>query len=183
VDAADPRLRARIERALAVEGGCGAAIVTTETSDLAALRAGAPGCPLIVVGVRRSQVAGALDGGADAVLTGPLREAELRARLRALARRRDGRVVVGALELDLAARRALLDGAELLLPRREFALLCRLASAPGRVFSKAELAGSAPTTASRTLERQMARLRLRLGPHAQMLVTVWGVGYRLGKPA
>ena len=55
-------------------------------------------------------------------------------------------------------------------------------------LTKAELlrscwgAGAGPP-ASRTLERHAARLRRRLGRHAPMLVTVWGVGYRLDEPA
>jgi DNA-binding response OmpR family regulator len=121
------------------------------------------------------------------VLAGPVRPAELRARVRALARVAETRWTVGTLVLDTRGRVALLDGAALALPRREFALLCCLASSPGRVFSKAELlrscwgAGAGPP-ASRTLERHAARLRRRLGRHAPMLVTVWGVGYRLDEP-
>jgi len=160
--------------------------VTAGARDLAALRAENPRAALVAVGLRRSAVAAALDAGADVVLTGPLRPAELRARLRALARRREARLSIGALTLEPAAHRVLLDGAELALPRREFVLLCCLASAPGRAFSKAELLatcwGRVPP-ASRTLERHAARLRRRLGRHAPMLVTVWGVGYRLDQPA
>ena len=67
------------------------------------------------------------------------------------------------------------------------ALLCCLAREPGRVVTKAELLRSCwdPGDAgahSRTLERHAARLRRRLGRHGQMLVTVWGVGYRLDAP-
>jgi two-component system, OmpR family, response regulator TctD len=154
---------------------------------IAAMRAAAPAGRVLVVGVRRAQVAVALDAGADAVLAGPLRPAELRARVRVLTRRAETRWSVGALVLDTRARVALLDGADLGLPRREFALLCALASAPGRVFSKSELLRScweagACSPSSRTLERQAARLRRRLGPHAPMLVTVWGIGYRLDGP-
>jgi DNA-binding response OmpR family regulator len=59
-----------------------------------------------------------------------------------------------------------------------------LASEPGRVFTKAELLRSCwergdDRARSRTLERHAARLRRRLGRHGPMLVTVWGVGYRL----
>jgi len=139
-----------------------------------------------VVGARRSSVASVLDAGADAVLLGSLRPAELRARVRAIERRYAERLTVGPLTLHPRAHRGDLDGAELRLPRREFALLCCLASAPGRAFSKAELIAGCwgtPPPASRTLERHAARLRARLGRRAPMLVTVWGVGYRLDEPA
>jgi len=181
---AEPWLREQIVRALERQPH-GALIVATAAADVAALRAGNPLASLVVVCLRRSAIAAALDGGADAVLVGALRPAELRARVRALARRGD-RLTVGPLTLEPAARRALLDGAELPLPRREFALLCCLAAAPGRAFTKAELLascwGSTPP-ASRTLEAHAARLRRRLDHRAPMLVTVWGVGFRLDEPA
>jgi DNA-binding response OmpR family regulator len=188
VIAADPVLRARIERALATEPSGGPLVVTTDAAGVAALRAAHPAARVLVVGVRRAQVAAALDAGADAALAGLIRPAELRARVRVLAHRAERRWSVGALVLDTRARVALLDGADLGLPRREFALLCCLASAPGRVFSKAELLRSCweegvCSPSSRTLERQAARLRRRLGRHAPMLVTVWGIGYRLDEPA
>jgi DNA-binding response OmpR family regulator len=181
---AEPRLREQIVRALQSQPH-GPLIVATAAADLAALRAGNPLAALVVVGLRRSAVASALDAGADSALSGALRPAELRARVRAFAARRD-RLTVGPLTLEPAARRARLDGVELALPRREFALLCALAAAPGRAFSKAELLASCwgpITPASRTLEAHAARLRRRLGRHAPMLVTVWGVGFRLDEPA
>jgi DNA-binding response OmpR family regulator len=80
----------------------------------------------------------------------------------------------------------MLDGVELHLAPREFALLAELAVSPGRLRTKAELLAicwgpAAP--ASRTLERHIARLRARLGRRGAMLVTVWGAGYRLDEPA
>ncbi|MCA1688886.1 MAG: winged helix-turn-helix domain-containing protein [Actinobacteria bacterium] len=91
---------------------------------------------------------------------------------------------VGPIEIDTRARRATLAGQPLELTRREYELLVHLAGAPGRVFTKRELldevwaqpAGSS----TRRLDAQVARLRRRLGEHRALLVTVWGVGYRLG---
>ena len=71
-------------------------------------------------------------------------------------------------------------------------MLARLAAVPGRVFTKQELlqalSDAAPTRAAapdprrpnRRVDTQAARLRRRLGEHRGLLVTVWGVGYRLG---
>jgi DNA-binding response OmpR family regulator len=92
---------------------------------------------------------------------------------------------VGPITIDPAARRVTLAGRPLALTRREYELLVHLAAAPGRVFTKQELlqsiwstpVGGAPT---RRLDAQVARLRRRLGDHRALLVTVWGVGYRLG---
>lgn len=187
VVATDAVLRAGLERALAAQP-FESAVVMADVAALDATRAAHPGAAVLVVGVRRAQVAAALDAGADAVLTGALRPVELRARVRALQRRSEAGWTVGALAIDTRAHVARLDGAELALPRREFALLRCLASAPGRVFTKAELLSScwdagACSPSSRTLERHAARLRRRLGRHGSMLVTVWGVGYRLDEPA
>jgi DNA-binding response OmpR family regulator len=179
-------LRVQIERALAAQA-LDALIVAADIAGLVTLRAAHPAAVLLVVGVRRVQVAAAFDAGADAVLSGPPRPAELCARVRALARSGETRWTVGPIEVDTRARVARLGDADLGLPRREFALLRALASAPGRVFTKAELlctcweAGACSPT-SRTLERHASRLRRRLGCHASMLVTVWGIGYRLDEP-
>ena len=187
VIAADASLRVGIERAIAAQPP-ESSVVTADIALLDASRAAHPGAAVLVVGVRRSQVAAVLDAGADAVLTGALRPAELRARVRALERRHDGCWIVGALAIDARARVVSLDGADLRLPRREFALLRCLASEPGRMFTKAELLSTcwnaaACSPSSRTLERHATRLRRRLGRHGSMLVTVWGIGYRLDEPA
>jgi DNA-binding response OmpR family regulator len=183
---ADPALRARVESALAANSPW-PVIVTGDLAALAALRASDPGARVVVVALRRADVGAALDAGADVALAGQLRPAELRARVRALARRVETRWTVGPLSIDRDALAVMLDGRRLALPRRELALLCCLASAPGRVFTKAELQRScwdagACSAESRTLERHAARLRRKLGSHAAMLVTVWGVGYRLDAP-
>ena len=181
----DPALAATLARALRGQPRAGV-IVTDSLAGLAALRATHPGAAIVIVALRRSQVAAALDAGADCALTGPIRPAELRARVRALARRGERRLSVGPIVLDGAARSARLDGAPLALPAREFEVLRCLASAPGRVFTKQELqraCWSAEAARSRTLERHIARLRGRLGAHRSMLVTVWAVGYRLDPPA
>jgi DNA-binding response OmpR family regulator len=94
------------------------------------------------------------------------------------------RLRVGPIEVDTRARLATLAGQPLELTRREYELLAHLAAAPGRVFTKGELLtevwGQPVGTSSRRLDTMVARLRRRLGEHRALLVTVWGVGYRLG---
>lgn len=182
----DPALRGRIERALtqAVPEG----IVAVDPSAVAALRAAHPAAAIVVVGVPRGAVATTLDAGADAAMTGEPDAAELRARLRAVARRRRPVLSVGAIELRPVDRAARLDGRLLPLAPREFDVLCCLAAAAGAVVTKAALTARCweapgPDPAGRALERCVSRLRARLGAHAPLLVTVWGVGYRLGEPA
>jgi len=92
---------------------------------------------------------------------------------------------LGPLEIDPAARKASVNGADVVLAKKEFALLSILATAPDRVFSKSELLravwGLESTTKSRTLDSHASRLRNKLrGAGAEALVVnCWGVGYRL----
>jgi DNA-binding response OmpR family regulator len=74
----------------------------------------------------------------------PFSYPELRARVEALLRRADvrrrpGRLRVGELEVDAAARVVRLRGTPIELSQKEFALVRTLASDPTRVFTKDEL--------------------------------------------
>jgi len=92
---------------------------------------------------------------------------------------------LGPLEIDPAARTASVNGTDLVLAKKEFALLSILATAPDRVFGKAELLravwGLESTTKSRTLDSHASRLRgkLRSAGAGALIVNCWGVGYRL----
>jgi len=92
---------------------------------------------------------------------------------------------LGPLEIDSAARTASVNGTDVVLAKKEFALLSILATAPDRVFSKAELLravwGIESTTKTRTLDSHASRLRgkLRSAGAEALVVNCWGVGYRL----
>ncbi len=131
--------------------------------------------------------------GADDVLAGPLRPAELAARVGLLVRTpvESCRLSVGPIMIDVFTRRVTLAGRPIDLTPTEYDLLATLAAHPGRVFTKAELlhvtqprATTRPPTESgrpnRRVDTHVTRLRRRLGDHRGLLVTVWGVGYRLG---
>lgn len=130
-------------------------------------------------------IVAAFAAGADDVLSGLLRPSELASRVAVLARGvGPGPVRVGPITIDSASRLVTLAGVRVELTRREYDLLRLLAAAPGRVFTKQDLLReiwAAPLGCStRRLDTQVARLRRRLGDHRALLVTVWGVGYRLG---
>lgn len=92
---------------------------------------------------------------------------------------------LGPLEIDPAARTARVNGEAVSLSRKEFGLLVVLASAPDRVFGKAELLrvvwGEAHLRRSRTLESHASRLRskLRAAGMESTVINCWGVGYKL----
>ena len=91
-------------------------------------------------------------------------------------------VVRGPLQIDLANRTVTLDGEEVSLTRKEFDLLVLLASHPGRAFSRdfllERLWGDEYEGFDRTVDSHIVRLRRKLGPLGEKIVTVWGVGYR-----
>ncbi|WP_231619240.1 response regulator transcription factor [Nonomuraea sp. SBT364] len=129
--------------------------------------------------------------GADDYLAKPFSMRELVARIHALLRRveRAGQLVtaddavvrVGEVEIDTAARRVFVGGAEAQLTRTEFDLLRRLAERPGQVFERERLLsdvwGFSEAAATRTVDSHVRALRRKLGP--DVVRTVHGVGYAL----
>ena len=130
-----------------------------------------------------------LDVGADDYLIKPFAPEELAARLRAVCRRSAGsasaRVRLGAVEVDLKARCAWVDGLRAELTAREWAVLEALTLRAGRIVAKAELErlvlGFDAEVASNALEVHVSSLRRKLG-HA-LVETVRGLGYRVGGAA
>ncbi len=170
---------------------------TDGVSVCRALRDAGDWTPVLFVTARDDEVDRVLglEIGADDYLTKPFSPRELVARVRAVVRRSAAPagprpVQVGALRLDPASRRVSVAGEELSLTVTEFNLLEVLVSAPGRVFSRAELLaqawGQADYGTSRTVDVHVAQLRAKLsgtsGPDgAWAIETVRGVGYRVDR--
>jgi DNA-binding response OmpR family regulator len=152
--------------------------------------------PVIVATARDDEavIVAVLDAGADDYLVKPFSSAQLDARIRAVLRRggeqaTDETVVVGGLRIDPASRQATLDGVELVLTPREFALLHYLAARAGKVISKRELlveVWQLPYgAADKTVDVHLSWLRRKLGETAQQacyLQSVRGVGVRIAAP-
>jgi DNA-binding response OmpR family regulator len=157
------------------------------------LRAAQPQLVIVMLTARREEidVIVGLDAGADDYLTKPFRLAELLARIRAHTRRLEsagpvGRLVVGDLELDRAARRVWLDGRELDLRPKEFDLLALLMAEAGRAVARdrimAEVWDEHWFGSTKTLDMHIVALRRKLGEPAARpgrITTLRGVGYRL----
>ena len=92
-------------------------------------------------------------------------------------------IVRGSLRVDPAMHTATLDDVELDLTPKEFELLQLFAEHPGRAFSREFLVeriwGYEYDGFERTVDTHITRLRKKLGPLGEKIVTVWGVGYRL----
>ncbi|MFI5271680.1 MAG: response regulator transcription factor [Ktedonobacterales bacterium] len=91
-------------------------------------------------------------------------------------------IVRGTLRVDLANHAVTLAGQEVDLTPKEFDLLALLAGHPGRAFSREflleRLWGYEYDGFDRTVDTHIVRLRKKLGPLGEQIVTVWGVGYR-----
>ena len=155
--------------------------------------------PIVILtarGEEADRVTG-LELGADDYLAKPFSPRELLARIRAVVRRARGQVGpsvkpvrVGALALDPGARRATVQGQEIVLTGYEFSLLYALASRAGRVLSREQLielaGGSADDAFDRSVDVHVSRLRQKLGDdpkNPRMLKTVRGSGYMLAAEA
>jgi len=132
-----------------------------------------------------------LEMGADDYVVKPFAVDEVISRIRAVLRRSRSVpptptvVTVGDLRLDVGARRALLEGVELELTRKEFDLLARLARDAGRVVSRETLMSEVWDEnwfgSTKTLDVHIAGLRRKLGDESaapRYIQTVRGVGFR-----
>ncbi|MEW5854190.1 MAG: response regulator transcription factor [Myxococcota bacterium] len=134
-----------------------------------------------------------LELGADDYLAKPYSPRELLARIRAVVRRARGQtgpatraIKLGSLQIDPAARQAVLDGKELPLTSYEFTLLRVLAERAGRVLSREQLMelakGNSEESFDRSIDVHISRLRHKLGDDPKkprLLKTVRGAGYLL----
>jgi DNA-binding response OmpR family regulator len=132
----------------------------------------------------------ALEQGADDYLVKPLRQAETLARVNALLRRGHpkpfGTIGLGNVQIDVAGRRAIVNGTAIDLTDREAMLAAYLLRNHGRLVSRQQVLDdvwqSSTEPSSRTVDTHISRLRskLRLTPeNGFSLITVYHKGYRL----
>jgi DNA-binding response OmpR family regulator len=131
----------------------------------------------------------ALRLGADDYLVKPIRQAELLARIEAVARRSRTRsdlpprtVIAADVEIDLAARRVSAGGSAIVLTRTEFEVLAALARRHGLAVSREQLMdevwGGADPARTRALSVHLTGLRRKLD-RPGLITTIHGYGYRL----
>lgn len=197
---------------LAVNGQAGLVSLATQGADLVILDIGLPDkdghevlkelrlwsqVPVIMLTVRADEAekVAALDAGANDYVTKPFGIEELMARARAMLRARSTSTEAPAvyeddrLRIDLAQRQVMLDGAPLVLSRKEYALLAYLVAHAGRVVTQPQLLRElwGPTHQEDThyLRILVGKLRQKLGDDAsapRWIATEPGVGLRFLAP-
>ncbi len=158
---------------------------------LRAIRARNNPVPVLMITARDAlddRISG-LDAGADDYVLKPFEMSELLARMRAVARRKDGKasplLTNGTLALDPATREVTQGTTAVRLSAREFSLLQALLVRPGSILSRTELEdrlyGWGDEVESNAVEFLIHSLRKKLGNSA--IRNVRGVGWMVSKGA
>ncbi len=150
--------------------------------------------PIVMLTARSEEVDRivGLELGADDYISKPFSPREVVLRVKAVLRRLQPEqpedtaselLKVGGIELDISGHQLRLGGKEVPLTATEFRLLRLLMERNGRVQTRGQLLsdvwGYAEDIDSRTVDTHIRRLRRKLGPEADRIETVIGVGYRL----
>jgi two-component system phosphate regulon response regulator PhoB len=151
--------------------------------------------PIIMLTARAAEIDRVLglELGADDYVTKPFSPRELKARVKAVLRRRAPEAAqepleVGPLRLDPVSHRVTAHGKAIELGPTEFRLLRHFLARPERVHSRSQLLdqvwGDQVYIEERTVDVHIRRLRVALEPAGcdAMIETVRGTGYRLAAP-
>lgn len=133
-----------------------------------------------------SQVAG-FDAGADDYITKPIKPKVFLSKVKSLLRRlKKGEedsvevLKVGDLVINREEYKIVMDGRDIILPRKEFELLALLASKPDKVFKREVILdkvwGQEVVVGGRTIDVHIRKLREKIGE--SHFKTVKGVGYK-----
>ena len=90
-------------------------------------------------------------------------------------------VVFEGLRMDLTRKVCTIDGEPLALTKKEFEILALLLSSRGKIFSREEILrqvwSDEVIVLDRTIDVNITRLRRKIGPYGEHIVTRLGYGY------
>lgn len=125
--------------------------------------------------------------GTDDYMVKPVNEQELLLRIKALLRRakiaNENKLIIGKVVLDYDSFSVTRDGLSQTLPQKEFQLLYKLLSYPGKIFTRLQLMdeiwGMNSDTTDTTLNVHVARLRKRFEGWPEFdIKAIRGIGYK-----
>lgn len=156
---------------------------------LKALRDGGSTVPVLIITAKDSaeDVRKSFLLGTDDFMVKPVDEIEMLLRIKALLRRskisEEQKIVVGGTELIYDSFSVIRNGNATVLPRKEFQILFKLLSFPGKTFTRQNLMeefwSMDSDSEARTVDVHINRLRERFKDNPDFLiVTVRGLGYK-----
>ena len=128
-----------------------------------------------------------LNIGAGDYIAKPFSIREVLARVRSVLRRtaqpaaEEKAVAFEGLRMDLTRKVCTIDGEPLALTKKEFEILALLLSSRGKIFSREEILrqvwSDEVIVLDRTIDVNITRLRRKIGPYGEHIVTRLGYGY------
>ena len=127
--------------------------------------------------------------GADDYISKPFSLREVIARVKAVLRRTaeteaskaPEQISYKTLTIDISKKKAIIDGEEVSLTKKEFEILFLLLQNQGRVFSREDILGKVWSdevyVLDRTIDVNITRLRKKIGVYGKCIVTRLGYGY------
>lgn len=152
--------------------------------------------PVIIISAKdqKETKIASLRGGADDFISKPFDVEEVSARIESLLRRYQYSKETSSkeqlthkdIQIELEAKTVLVNGNQLALTVREYAILVVMMSSPNKIFSKSNLFESVWKDSfqgdDNTVNVHMSNLRNKLSkanPNEEYIETIWGMGYRL----
>lgn len=152
--------------------------------------------PVIIISAKDTQQTkiATLRSGADDFISKPFDVEEVSARIESLLRRykhskeapTQEHLTHKDIQIDLEDKTVVVNGINLSLTVREYAILVLLMSSPNKIFSKSNLFESVWNDSfqgdENTVNVHMSNLRNKLSkanPNEEYIETIWGMGYRL----
>lgn len=156
------------------------------------IRASGSNIPVLMITAREAfdDMREGFVSGTDDYMIKPINVNELLLRVSALLRRaqiiNERRLVVGDTLMECDSLTVTTNGQSMILPQKEFMLLYKMASYPGRIFTRQQLMddiwGYESETTTHTVDVHIGRLRERFKDNTDFrIVTMRGLGYKVEK--